>query len=299
MKKKTSKKRTSLLKGCLGIFLIVIVAFIAFILWPIPKDNSIILTDSFDNNDNNWSLGNYGSIENGQLILSEGDISVLPAETQFINGRIKASLTFKNGDPAGNYGFIFRDIDDDNYNFFLINSESGFFAKIQENGDIISDKTSFITPEGSNELIVELYGRLIRVYANGTLIVESYDNNTAKGIFSMYSSGESIVAIDDLELADFDKRAGNITGSVLIDGDTLSGAEVIAWQVVDPDSLGVVEIDRTTTDSAGKYRFYLPENSSYFIEAGTPDKNFTGDRYTDLQIPDSGFELDITIMEVK
>ena len=299
MKKKSSPKKHSKKKGCLGLFLIVIAAFIAFILWPMSGDDSVILSDSFDNNDNNWPLGDYESIEKGELLLAEGDISVLPADIQFVNGRIKGTFTYKSGDPAGNYGLIFRDINDDIYNFFLINSDSGFRARLQGNGEIINDKTGFITPNGSNELIVELFGRLIRVYANGTLIAESYDDNPMTGTFSLYSSGESIVTVDDLEIVDFDKRPGNITGSVLIDGDTLSGAEVIAWQLVEPDTLGVVDIDRTTTDSEGKYRFYLPDDSSYFIEAGTPDKKFTGDRYTDLQIPDSGIDLDITIKEVE
>ncbi|RKX83239.1 MAG: hypothetical protein DRP58_09105 [Spirochaetes bacterium] len=299
MKKKDSKKKNKFLRGCLGIFLIVIVAFIAFILWPVSEDSSIILSDTFNNNDNNWPLGDYGSIENGQLILSEGDISVLPADIQLVNGRIKASLTYISGDQAGNYGFIFRDIDDDIYNFFLINSNSGFLARIQKNGEIISDKTSFITPNGSNELMVELFGRLIRVYVNGILIAESYIDNPMAGNFSLYSSGESVVTFDDLEITDFNNRSGNITGLVLIDGEPLSAAEVIAYQVIEPETLGVVEIARTLSDDNGSYSFYLPEDSSYFIEAGTPDKKLTGDRYADLQIPDSGLDLDITIREAK
>ena len=299
MKKKGSKKKHKFLKGCLGIFLIVIVAFLTFILWPISSDDSILLSENFDNNDNNWPLGDYGSIENGQLILSEGDISVLPTDIQFVNGRIKASLSFNSGDPAGSYGFIFRDVDDDNYNFFLINSNSEFLASIQKNGEIINDKTSFITPNSTNELIVELFGNLIRVYANGTQIAESYIDNPMAGTFSLYSSGESVIIFDDLEITDFDKKSGNITGSVIIEGDTLSAADVIAWQVVDPETLEVAEIAKTITDEKGNYSFYLPDDSSYFIESGTPDKNFMSDRYTDLQITDSGLDLDITIREVK
>ncbi|MEA1910821.1 MAG: hypothetical protein U9N32_03975, partial [Spirochaetota bacterium] len=134
---------------------------------------------------------------------------------------------------------------------------------------------------------------------NEILIAESYDDNPKAGSFSIFSSGGSTAAFDNLQIVDFDLRAGNITGSVLIDGKSLGGAEVIAYQVIEPETLGVVEIARTITDDNGKYSFYLPVDFSYFIEAGTPDKKIIGDRYTDLQIPNSGLNLDITISEVK
>lgn len=299
MKKKESKKKNKFLRGCLGIFLIVIVAFIAFILWPMPGDSSIILSDNFDNNDNNWPLGNYGSIENGQFILSEGDISVIPADLQLKNGSISVNLSYISGDKESEYGIFFRDIDDKQYNFFLISSDGSFIARLKSFEDGVYYKNSLVKTENPNELKIELYGRLIRIYLNEILIAESYDDNPKAGSFSIFSSGGSTAAFDNLQIVDFDLRAGNITGSVLIDGKSLGGAEVIAYQVIEPETLGVVEIARTITDDNGKYSFYLPVDFSYFIEAGTPDKKIIGDRYTDLQIPNSGLNLDITISEVK
>ena len=299
MKKKDSKKKHPILRGCLGLFLVVIIAFVAFILWPMSGDESIILSDSFDNNDNNWPLGNYGTIENGQLILSEGDISVIPADLQLKNGRISVNLSYISGNKESVYGLFFREIDEEQYNFFLISSNSSFMARLKGKEESFYNTNGFIKSDAPNVLTIELYERLIRVYINETLIVESYTDNPGRGTISLYSSGESTVAFDNLEIIDFDKRDSNITGSVNIEGDTLGGAEVIAWQVIEPKTLGVIEIARTLSDDSGDYSFYLPEDSSYFIESGTPDTKYSGDRYTDLQIPDSGHDLDITIREVK
>jgi hypothetical protein len=296
MKKKTSKKKHKFLRGCLGIFLILIVAFI---LWPMSGDDSIILSDTFDNNDNNWPLGNYGSIENGQLIMSEGDISVIPADLQLKNGSSRVNLSYISGNKESVFGLFFREIDDELYNFFLIGSDSSFMARLKGKEDSFYNTNGFIKSDAPNVLTIKLYEKLTRIYINETLIVESYDDNPGAGTISLYSSGESTVAFDNLEIIDYDKLVGNITGSVNIDGDTLGGAEVVAYQVIEPETLGVVEIARTITDDNGKYSFYLPDDSSYFIESGTPDTKYRGDRYTDLQIPDSGIDLDITIREVK
>ena len=299
MKKKGSKKKNKFLRGCLGIFLIVIVAFIAFILWPIPDDNSVILSDAFDNNDNNWTLGDNGSIENGKLIMSEGDVSVITTDFHLKNGRLSVNLSYISGSKKGVYGLFFRDITDEQYNYFLISSDSSFVARLKGKEESFYDTNSFIKSDEPNFLSIELYEKLIRIYINDTLIAESYDDNPGAGTISLYSSGESRVAFDDLEIIDYDIKEDNITGSVIMNEDKLSGAEVIAWQVIEPDTLGVVEIARTKTDDSGKYSFYLPDDSSYFIESGTPDKKYIGDRYTDLQIPDSGLDLIITVSEAK
>jgi hypothetical protein len=299
MKNKTSKKKHTFLKGCLGIFLIAIAAFLTFILWPMPDDDSVVLSDKFDNNDNNWTLGDYASIKNGQLIIAEGDISVIPINLLLKNGRISVNLSYISGSKESEYGIIFRDIDDEQFNFFLISSDSSQLARLKGKEDGIYDKNGFIKSNAPNFLTIKFYGRLIRIFINETLISESYDDNPGAGTISLYSSGGSIVAFDDLEIIDYDQKAGNITGSVIMSGDKLSAAELIAWQLIEPDTLGVVEIARTVTNDQGEYSFFLPEDSSYFIESGTPDKKYIGDRYTDLQIPDSGLNLDITISEVK
>ncbi len=299
MKKKTAKKKHRVLRGCLGIFLIVTAAFITFVLWPAADDSSVVLSDSFDNNDNNWSLGNYGSIKNGQLILSEGDVSVIPLNLQLKNGRISVDLSYISGNKESEYGIIFRDISDEKYSFFLIAPDGSLGAKLRGMEDSVYYRNSYIKADTPNLLTIELYENLIRVYINETLIAETYDSEPEEGSVSLYSSGESRVAFDNLEIINFDRRDGNIKGSVTIDGDLLGGAEVTAFQVIEPETLGVVEIAKAVTTDSGSYSFYLPDTSSYFIEAGTPDKKFKGDRYTDLQIPDSGLDLNISIETVQ
>ena len=86
-------------KGCLGIFIIIIVLLAVFLLWPVSdSDQSVILSDSFDNNDNGWDLQDSGKIENGELLIpGRGDTVVIPSDVSFKNGRISVDLVYKGG----------------------------------------------------------------------------------------------------------------------------------------------------------------------------------------------------------
>lgn len=284
------KKRT----GCFGILILFLMLAVVFLFWPSSsKDDGVVLSDTFDKNDNNWELGNYGVIQDGELLIKQGEGEIVFTDLNLKNGSISAQLIYKSGDTANRYGIIFRDAGDNKYDYFMIDSTGKFFTHFNGRKDIIGYKDSFINPKGSNDLKIELFNRLIRIYVNGTLIVEAYEEHPAAGGFAFYSGGSGVCAFDNLKVVDFSKSEKNLTGTVYFDGTSLEDAVVTAYQVTDPESLGVIKIAETRTDSTGKYGFYLPSDSGYFVKTELPGEKSSGDRYADLSIPDSGKNLDI------
>lgn len=284
------KKRT----GCLGIFIVILVLFAVFLFWPTKEnDSAIILSDTFDNNDNDWDLQNTGKIENGELLISQNnDAVIIPANVSFENGKIAFDTMYKEGDKGSVYGIMFRSTGKENYDLFLIDSESNFFSRVNGVEDI-SDHDSYIQSKGVNSLSIELYGNLVRVFVNNHLVLEAYEKDPHKGIIAFFSGGDSSIGFDNLEVVDFDKLPANISGKVYVNNDKLSNAPVTAYRVVDDNTLKTAVIDSAVTGEDGEFRFYLPEDSSYFVESAVENKKISSDRYADLRIPDSGLNLDI------
>ncbi len=284
------KKRT----GCLGIFIIILVLFAVFLFWPVKEsDSAVILSDTFDNNDNNWDLQNLAKIENGELLIPESsDAVVIPGSISFKNGKITVDVVYKEGDTGSVYGIMFRSTGNEDLDLFFIDGESNFFSRVNGIEDI-SDNDSYIKSKGPNSLSVELYGKLVRVSVNNHLVIEAYEKEANEGIFTFFSGGDSTVAFDNLEIIDFDKIPADISGVVYYNGEKLSNAPVTAYRVVNDKDLETALIDSTTSNENGEYHFYLPKNSSYFIESTVENGKILSDRYSDLHIPDSGLNLDI------
>ncbi len=285
------KKRT----GCLGIIVIILLLFAVFLFWPSSSgDQGVILSDSFDNNDNRWDLQNSAKIENGELLIpAGGDTVIIPSNMVLKNGNISVDMEYKSGDKGNVFGIMFRSpAEEDGFDLFLIDSRGDFILRYNGKTDL-AERSGYISKEGTNSLMAELYGKLIRISVNGNTVVEVYEDNPAGGGFALFSGGDSEVAFDNLEVKDFDKLSPNISGKVYYNDGKLADAPVTAYMVVDDKTLKVAVIDETRTDENGEYSFYLPGDASYFVESTVENGKISSDRYADLRIPGSGLDLDI------
>ncbi len=291
-----SKKETQMKKktGCLGVIIIIILLFAVFLFWPVSDTNkAVILLDSFDNNDNGWDLQDSAKIENGELLIPRSsDAVIIPAGVSLKNGSITFDAVYKERDTGSVYGIMFRSTGKDDFDLFFIDGESNFFSRVNGIEDI-ADHDSYINSKGTNSLSIELYGKLVRISVNGHLVLEAFEKDANKGIFTFFSGGDSTVAFDNLKVIDFDKLPADIFGNVYYNNEKLSNAQVTAYRVVNNKPLETAVIDSTVTDENGEYRFYLPKDSSYFVESTVENGKISSDRYADLRIPDSGQNLDI------
>ncbi len=285
------KKRT----GCLGILIVMLLLFAAFVFWPVSEnDNGVILSDTFDNNDNGWDLQDQAKIENGELLIpAVGETVVIPSDIILKNGSISIDMKYKSGSKSSSFGIMFRSPDgEDGFDLFLIDSLSDFILRY--NGDTdMQGESGYISKDGTNSLKVELFGRFVRISVNGNTVIETYEDKPAEGRFALFSGGNSEVSFDNLNIVDFDRLPPNISGTVYYNDSRIPDAPVTAFRVVDDKTLKVVIIDETVTDENGKYSFYLPKDASYLVESKIEDGKISSDRYTDQRVPDSGLDLDI------
>lgn len=171
---------------------------------PSPTVSQIIVPslsggflETFDDNRNDWELGEYSeeymyaysSIENGKMIY---ETEALQEDGGFIYDtyynhpmtNFEASIDAKliAGHEDTSYGIIFNRIDNQNFYFFIINAEYQQFKLKKFIGDEGEDiltwtDSSAIRTTGINNVRVKKVGSLITMYVNDQQIATATDSS--------------------------------------------------------------------------------------------------------------------------
>jgi len=285
--------------GCLVFILIPIILFIAFLFLPDFKESGTVLNETFKDNKAQWPESKEASISEGFYRFSSSDAVTIPIETELRNGKIIMTLESVDSTTMTAFGIQFRRKDGKGSEL-LIDNQGGFSLSL-EGRETVVDESSLIKQR--NIMEIEMVGSFIRVKMNETTLLEGDVDIVHSGSLALVYSGGAPFSLDELVLVDYTEKRPNVKGTVFKNGEFSPLQDVRAYRVADAETLGVSFVDQVRTEAAGDYAFYLPDDLSYFIQAGDPMGSSTakmsGDRYVDMNIPNAGSGLDITIREVE
>ena len=174
--------------------------------WERPTET--LLSDSFNNNDNNWDIfeenGNSAQIENGQLVMRVKD-----ADSVY---RIWPQMTLSNVDMTfdtviqegsqsnASFGAACRYVNNDNYYSFNMDGD-GYYTlrkKVDGTAETIIDWTASTALQPGvgafNHIRVVCSGNTLELFANDQLVVSSQDASLTTGGFALQAGR---FAIDD------------------------------------------------------------------------------------------------------
>ncbi len=174
--------------------------------WSRPTET--LLSDSFDNNNNNWDIfdenGNSAQVENGQLVMKIKDAdSVYRIWPQMALSDVDMSfdVIIQEGTQANvGFGTACRYVDNDKHYSFNVDGDGYYTLKKKVNGttETIVDWTASTAIQPgvgvTNRIRVVCSGSTLELYANNQLVVSSQDTSLTAGGFALQAGR---FAIDD------------------------------------------------------------------------------------------------------
>ncbi len=163
-----------------------------------PLDWDVIECDAFDDDANDWSLGEYDgsrAVGNRQLVdgklvwdaeaLSDVIWWTIPDLIEVDDFYMTTEARQVNGVETAQYGVIFRRVDSDNYGLFKIEDSQYFKFSIRHEGEwytiIDWTKTSAIRPGEWNRLTVLGEGDHFTFYINDQYVDETDESRLSRG----------------------------------------------------------------------------------------------------------------------
>ncbi|CAG1007828.1 hypothetical protein ANAEL_03587 [Anaerolineales bacterium] len=186
--------------------------------WERPTESP--LTDSFEDNHNNWDLfdenGNSAQIENGQLVMKVKDADTVYRvwpQLALSDVDMTFDVVIQEGTQANvSYGAACRYVNNDNHYSFHIDGDAYYTLKKKVNGmaETIVDwaASTAIQPGGgvTNRIRVVCSGSTLELYANDQLVISSQDASLTAGGFALQAGRFAIddkpvtVAFDNVEV---------------------------------------------------------------------------------------------------
>jgi len=188
---------------------------------PMPKAGDTLLSESFDNNDNEWGLfeedGYSAQIQDGQMVMKfmEPDYYSysLPKGNNFSNVDISFDVVVQEGaqDNAW-FGAMCRYTDESNYYDFNVDGDGyyGLWKVVNGETETIIDWTesTAIKPGigETNRIRVICSDSALELYANDQLVFSKQDTTLTAGKFSLqagrYEEDDALVSVafDNLEV---------------------------------------------------------------------------------------------------
>jgi hypothetical protein len=177
------------------------------------RDWPVVFSDSFDDNDNGWPIGDYeDEYEKGILSITDGkyliDITAkkpffwwLPPDMENMKDFYLSVEGNKLEGPADmNYGLVFRDFEGLHY-YFQIRPDTQHYKVSRFDGQewltlIDSTFSSRIERHGSNQLAVLAQGSHFTFFINGKEVDTAEDDTLKTGRcgvgFSVYHAGDKL-----------------------------------------------------------------------------------------------------------
>jgi hypothetical protein len=184
--------------------------------WP------LILDDTFDDNRNEWPLEEDDDdlasvswkIEDGkymwEALAKQGFIywtyPSVPTATDFT---LSVDAKQVEGPYDGQYGLVFRLLDENNYYLFLIDQDNNYSFDLYNEGEWFTLDQGTISPvvmqNDENRISVIGEGFTFRVYINGIFINETIDQTLTSGKFGIaigltYPQDQAVFEFDNFEL---------------------------------------------------------------------------------------------------
>lgn len=187
---------------------------------PQPEPGEILLSDTFDNNDNKWGTfeedGYSVQIQDGQMVMkfTKADYHAysLPKDSNVSNVDISFDAVIQeSAQDSATYGVRCRFTDEDNYYMFNVDGD-GYYALwkvVKGEGEAIVDWTESkaIKPGigETNHIRVVCSDSDLELYINDNLMFAKQDTSLTEGKFALKAgqfengSGTVLVAFDNLE----------------------------------------------------------------------------------------------------
>ncbi len=180
------------------------------------------LTDSFDNNTNEWFVDDYRdqfvagsrSITHGRYrwevqAYQPSRFSAVPKVDPVSDFYLIVDAKRVSGSKSNLYGLLFRRLDRDNFYLFQINDDQYFTVELldQDEWTTLFDrtKTSAVHPGEANQLAVRGEGSHFEFFINGEFVGEVDDSEFSSGIVGLVvglpSAGDiAVFEFDNFEL---------------------------------------------------------------------------------------------------
>lgn len=186
--------------------------------WQPPA--GVLLSDSFDNNDNAYYLNDPGSngfhIQNGKLVMTTDqpdDSWWTSLQVQLTNVDVSFNATIQEGEQSNAwYGVMCRRVDENNYYDFVIAGGGWYFLQKQVNDSwetLVEWTSSPAIKVGigeTNHIQVICSGSNLELYANGEQLFSVQDTSIVSGGYVLeagrYDNDAATVSVafDDLEV---------------------------------------------------------------------------------------------------
>jgi len=188
---------------------------------PMPEAGDILLSESFDNNDNKWGVfdedGYSAQIQDGQMVMkfTKADYSAysLPKGSNFSDVDISFDAVIQEGAQNNtSFGVMCRYTDNDNYYDIGVEGDGYYGLWKLVNGEretIIAWTESTAIKSGigeTNRIRVVCSGSDLELYANDSLVFATQDASFTEGKFALraerYDDDAATVAVafDNLEV---------------------------------------------------------------------------------------------------
>jgi len=180
------------------------------------------LTDSFDDNSNEWFVGDYGDqFVTGNRSITDGKyrwevqarqpsrFSAVPKVDPISDFYLMVDAKRVSGTKSSVYGLLFRRLDRNNFYLFQINDDQYFTFELLNQDEwttlIDQTKTSAIHPGEVNQLAVRGEGSHFEFFINDELVGEADDSEFSSGIVGLVigfpnAGDQAVFEFDDFEL---------------------------------------------------------------------------------------------------
>jgi hypothetical protein len=185
---------------------------------PQPEPGEILLSDTFDNNDNEWGTfeedGYSAQIQDGQMVmkLTKADYHAIsyPKGSNVSNVDMSFDVVHQEGTQNNTtFGAYCRYSDDDN--LYAFSMTDGWYAMAKAiNGEIEmlvewTESTAILGMGETNHFRVVCSGSALKLYANDQLLISKQDESLTAGGFALNASRYEeddktvVVAFDNVE----------------------------------------------------------------------------------------------------
>jgi serine/threonine-protein kinase len=187
-----------------------------------PADWSVALCDTFTTNENEWFTGEFeGDLISGEKLLADGKYRwdatsnenaiwwSIPAVTLDDDFYATVEIRRVSGVDTGQYGMVFRKIDEDNYALFKIQDSQLFKFSLKHEGewDTVIDwtETSAVFPGKVNRVTILAQDTHYTFYVNDIYVGEAEDDRLSQGkvglVIELVEVGDTAVfEFDNLEI---------------------------------------------------------------------------------------------------